>query len=567
MDIAPANTGTPMLQGATDAGTAGPAPPNDPAVEDAARGLLMAAERLVRERAPDAPEGFATRLFSGAAAEDLVRYEAAELAEIATESWRFLGQRTVGTAKIRIDAFPVNVGRRLKHVSIVEFVNDDMPFLVDSVMATLTERGHEAHFIVHPLFAVERDADGKLAGLLSDATTSASGGTAVRESVIQVHIDRIDDAAVKNTLIAALGDVLLDVRHAVEDWRLMLDEVRQRIASLKDQAPPLPREENSEGIAFLEWLAEDNFIFLGIRAYDLHEDARRLVPVAGSSLGVLRQRERDTSDGGIDLSPRTLAALREPELLIITKTTSRSRVHRRVAMDQVVIKRFDDEGRVSGSFQIVGLFTSPAYFRSARNIPYLRRKIAAVISRAGFSPVSHSGKAFANVIETYPRDELFQIDEDTLYRFALTILQLNERPRVRVLPRRDTFERFVSALVYVPREGYGSGARTLIGDLLGRAYDGRVASYTPFFPEGPIVRVHFIITRRSGELAHPARAYLEAAVSRLVQSWADALLEALGAAHELDQGTGAVHTLCRGVFGNLSRRLHVRGCGERHCGD
>ena len=171
----------------------------------------------------------------------------------------------------------------------------------------------------------------------------------------------------------------------------------------------------------------------------------------------------------------------------------RSRVHRRVYMDYVGVKRFDRDGKLIGEFRIVGLFTSTAYTRSMRTIPYLRRKVDAVLTRAGFDPDGHSGKALVNVLENYPRDELFQIDEDTLYQFALAILQLDERPRVRVLPRRDRFDRFVSVLVYVPRERYDSGVRKAIGDYLADVYQGHVSAFYPFFPEGPLVRVHFII--------------------------------------------------------------------------
>src|SRR4029078_767296 len=173
-----------------------------------------------------------------------------------------------------------------------------------------------------------------------------------------------------------------------------------------------------------------------------------------------------------------------------------SRVHRRVYLDYVGVKRFDSSGNLVGEHRIIGLFTSTAYNRTSHNIPYLRRKIAAVEERAGFDPASHSGKALANVLEHYPRDELFQIDEDLLYQFALSILQLDERPRVRVLSRRDRFDRFVSVLVYIPRDRFHSGVRQAIGDYLAKVYQGHVSAFYPFFPEGPLVRVHFIIGRR-----------------------------------------------------------------------
>src|ERR1700741_1450666 len=230
------------------------------------------------------------------------------------------------------------------------------------------------------------------------------------------------------------------------------------------------------------------------------------------------------------------AVLQQPTLLIVTKSAVRSRVHRRVYMDYVGVKRFDRRGKLVGEFRIVGLFTSTAYTRSMRSIPYLRRKVDAVMRRAGFDPDGHSGKALVNVLENYPRDELFQLDEDPLYPFALAVLQLDERPRVRVLPRRDRFDRFVSILVYVPRERYGSAARKAIGDYLANAYQGRVSAFHPFFPEGQLVRVHFIIALAPGEAANPDRASLERAVEAIVRTWVDELGEELARNYDALRG-------------------------------
>src|SRR6476660_3564144 len=230
------------------------------------------------------------------------------------------------------------------------------------------------------------------------------------------------------------------------------------------------------------------------------------------------------------------ALLKQPTLLIVTKSSGRSRVHRRVYMDYVGVKRFDRDGRLVGEFRIVGLFTSTAYTRSTRSIPYLLRKVDAVLARAGFDPDGHSGKALVNVLENYPRDELFQLDEDTLYQFALAVLQLDERPRVRVLPRGDRFDRFVSILVYVPRERYGSGVRKAIGDYLADAFKGRVSAFQPFFPEGQLVRVHFIIALSPGEAANPDRASLERAVEAIVRTWVDELGEELARNYDALRG-------------------------------
>ncbi len=230
-----------------------------------------------------------------------------------------------------------------------------------------------------------------------------------------------------------------------------------------------------------------------------------LEPDFDSALGIMRLPELRVLKRGKDLleyTPEIMAFLKEPRLLIIAKANIHARVHRRVYLDYIGIKRFDASGNLVGEQRIVGLFTSTAYTRTAHSIPYLRRKIAGVEARAGFVANSHSGKALTNVLEHFPRDELFQIDEDTLYHFALAIMQLDERPRVRVLARRDRFDRFVSVLVFVPRDRYDSDLRAKIGDYLSRAFIGHVSAFYPFFPEGPLVRVHFIIGRSGGQRRH-----------------------------------------------------------------
>ena len=219
--------------------------------------------------------------------------------------------------------------------------------------------------------------------------------------------------------------------------------------------------------------------------------------------------------------------------------------------------------RLTGEFRIVGLFTSTAYTRSARTIPYLRRKVDAVLRRAGFDPDGHSGKALVNVLESYPRDELFQIDEDTLYRFALAILQLDERPRVRVLARRDRFDRFVSVLVYVPRERYDSDVRKAIGDYLAEVFKGRVSAFYPSFPEGPLVRVHFIIGRDGRRDAEPgSRRRWSRRSARSCGPGRTRSPRRLAKAHEPDRGAGAVRALSRRVLRGLSRGLFAGRCGR-----
>jgi glutamate dehydrogenase len=494
--------------------------------ERAEAALIAAASKILRSDNREVPEDFVAALFAHAVPEDLLRYDPRQLAELAADAWSLLAVRKPGVPKIRLNAPDLAGHERLRADSVLEIVNDDMPFLVDSVLAELAEREIDVRFVVHPVLTVVRDDVGRLTAF--KGTKPAAG--ALRESVIYVHIERIEEEARRAEIVEAIERVLADVRVCVHDWRAMIARVGDVIAGLKADPPPLPAAEVEEAVAFLEWLADDNFTFLGVRDYRFTDAEEALEPVFESGLGILRSRDLRVLrrwNEPLVITPQMRALLQQPTLLIVTKSAVRSRVHRRVYMDYVGVKRFDQRGKLVGEFRIVGLFTSTAYTRSTRSIPYLRRKVDAVMRRAGFDPDSHSGKALVNVLENYPRDELFQLDEDTLYQFALAVLQLDERPRVRVLPRRDRFDRFVSILVYVPRERYGSGVRKAIGDYLAEAYKGRVSAFHPFFPEGQLVRVHFIIALSPGEAANPDRASLERGVEAIVRTWVDELGEEL----------------------------------------
>ncbi len=494
-----------------------------PADEGASQPLIAEAAALAAGRWRDFPSDFFAALYGHAPPDDLERYRPEELAAIGEEAWTFLAERKPGAAKIAFVPARLTPG-----VFVLDVLNDDMPFLVDSVLSELSERGLDIRLLVHPVLTVERDEAARLT-----AFRSIRKGEGRRESFIHIHVQGMEDAAQRAEIVHALEDVLTDVRVSVQDWRPMLARLQQVAADLKTTPPPLPADEVAEAIQFLQWIAADNFTLLGARDYAYTDSEHALEPQFETGLGLLRSHEMRLLRRGnqlVTITPEIREFLKEPKLLIMTKAAVRSRVHRRVHLDYIAVKRFDPDGNLIGECVFCGLLTSTAYTRSVRAIPYLRRKIDAIISRAGFDPSSHSGKALVNVLEHYPRDELFQIDEETLYQFALAILQLDERPRVRVLPRRDRFDRFVSILVYIPRERYDSQIRSRIGEYLAATFKGRVRAFYPFFPEGPMVRVHFIIGRYEGETSSVDRAVLDRAVEAIVRNWTDGFEEALAAA-------------------------------------
>lgn len=498
--------------------------------ETAAHDLLRAAQAFLAQTAKKdgVPADFAERLFGHVIFEDLAPFAPADIADLSREAWSFLRVRKGGVPKIRLEDAPAGVAGAagpLASVSVLEVINDDMPFLVDSVMAELARQGAMVRLVAHPVLALERGGDNEIS-----AYGLAVSPTAKRESFIHIHIDRIDNPVRRTEIVQGLEQVLADVRLAVADWRPMMTRVGEVLADMKVNPPPLPVDEVAEAVQFLEWLVGNNFTFLGVRDYVFTDTDDTLKPDYDTGLGLLRNRDVEVlrrGDDYVTITPELRKFFRAPTPLIVTKSAARSRVHRHTYMDYIGVKRFDERGMLVGEFRIVGLFTSTAYTSSTASIPYVRRKVAHVVGRAGFDPNGHLGKALASVLENYPRDELFQIDEDTLYRFAIAVLQLDGRPRVRVLARRDEFDRFVSVLVFVPRDRYDSDVRIAIGDYLAGAYKGHVSAYYPHFPEGPNVRVHFIIGRRGGVTPDPDRTALERDIEGIVRSWSDAFSEAL----------------------------------------
>src|SRR6478609_7872571 len=486
---------------------------------------------LIREAAGSVqpgrtPRSFAELLFGYTNVEDLAKYDASSLAFLAGQAWEHVRQRTAGNADIRVVNPTMPDGRE---ISVLEVLNDNMPFLFDSTMAELAEQGIEVTLVAHPIIAVERDEPGKLLGFYGE--TLAEGAKGERESLIHLQIARLDADADRQKLIEGLSKTLNDVRACVADWQAMRARVEHAIKSFNTNPPPLPIDEIAEATQFLQWLCADNFTFLGLREYRFSSDTDASDEIsAGQGLGILCDPDVKVLRRGTEMvvmTPEIREFMREPTVLIVIKANVNSRVHRRVRMDYVGIKLYTPDGRLEGELRLVGLFTSGAYTRSARQIPYVRHKVAQVLERAGFDPASHSGKAVQHILEEYPRDELFQVDAETLYNFVMEVLTLYERPRVRVLARADKFDRFVSILVFIPREKYDTGVRTRVGTFLAQVYKGRLSASYASFPEGSLARVHYIIGRYEGETPVIARDRLESEISAIAATWGDKLKAAL----------------------------------------
>ncbi|SCY19661.1 NAD-glutamate dehydrogenase [Microvirga guangxiensis] len=483
------------------------------------------------------PPTFVRDLYGRVPPEDLAAYSPAALAELAAAAYEHLKSPRIGGGEdIRLIDLEIEREGRRREVTVLEIVNDNMPFLLDSTLAELVDQGYEPYLVAHPILAVERDADGSLVRLMGEATGTGRHGVK-RESFIHVHLPRIDDPETRNRLIDAMRRVHKDVSLAVHDWPGMRARVTELVQNYRLNPPPLPDDEVREAIAFLDWIARDNFTFLGLREYRLPKGDAAADPVEGSGLGLLRDPNVRVLRRGRELvamTPEIRAFLEKPQALIITKANVKSRVHRRAHLDYVGIKLFDADGRLKGELRIVGLFTASAYTNTTAEVPYLRHKVAKVVGRAGFDPSSYASRALLNVLESYPRDELFQIDEETLYHFAIDIMNLSERPRVRALARADEFDRFVSVLVFVPKDRYDTSVRQRIGQFLAGIFEGRVSASYPAYPEGPLARTHYIIGRDEGHTPQVSQDTLEKGISAIVRTWGDSLRD------QLDETIGGV---------------------------
>ncbi len=462
------------------------------------------------------------------AAEDLVGRDPAQVRAVAMSQRALAAGRPQGKALVRVFT-PADEGAGRTVPTVVEVITDDMPFLVDSVTAELSREGHSIQSVVHPQLIVCRDIAGTLLDVCPVEGIDAEG--ALVESWMHVEIDRVDDASAKE-ITESLHSVLRDVREAVEDWQKMRERATALAADLRDAAAAgIAADEVNEARELLTWLAADHFTFLGYREYSLAVedgfDVLRAVP--GSGLGILRSDQPFRPDTG-RLSPEVVAHAREKRLLVLAKANSRSTVHRPAYLDYVGIKTFDASGNVNGERRFLGLFTSIAYTQSAEQIPVLRRKVAQVLERSGLSPTSHSGKDLGELLETYPRDELFQIPVETLTPIALSILHLRERRQLRLYLRQDDYGRFMSCLVYLPRDRYTTAVRLRLAEILRAAYDGESVDYTARVSESVLARLHFVVRVAQGRTIVPVDpARLEARLADATRSWNDVLTEALTA--------------------------------------
>jgi glutamate dehydrogenase len=500
--------------------------------EDALGGLAAElAKRLPAGEAAGAAD-LLRRSYANTPAEDLIEAGVDAVVGPIVSLWKLGQQRQPGKVNIRVyNPTRERDGWSSPHTAIA-VVNDDMPFLLDSTQSELQRQGRAIHAVLHPVLGVERDSGGALERLVPR-------GQGAGESWMHFEVDReTGGEAGMAALAARLLDVLAKVRVVVEDWQPMVKKALEVEAELRRNPPPLPPDEVEEAAEFLRWLVDGHFTFLGYRRYRLGraEDGSPLRIPDGPGLGIHRDVVASEERQGARLPDYLDSWLRPSELLIVNKASTKAEVHRPVHIDSIGVRRFDAQGNVVAEDRFSGIFTTTVYGSSAASIPLLRRKLRRTVERANFSPGSHDDKGLAHVVESYPRDELFQISEDDLFRIAMGILQLSQRQRVALFVRRDELERFISALVFVPRDRYSSELREKLGKVLAQELGGPVVAVYTQVGDAALARVQYILVTTPGQVPQPDIRQVEAKLATAARTWREELGDQLVAARGEEEG-------------------------------
>ncbi|MFJ9729549.1 NAD-glutamate dehydrogenase domain-containing protein [Streptomyces sp. NPDC101209] len=487
----------------------------------------------------DAVLAFLQLYYLRTAPEDLTVRDPVDVFGAALSHYRLAEKRPQGTVNVRAHTPTVEEkGWSCTH-SVVEVVTDDMPFLIDSVINELARQAHGIHIVIHPQIVVRRDVTGKLIEVLTGTPGGGLPHGVHSESWIHVEIDRETDRGDLKEIVSGLLRVLSDVREAVEDSEKMRDAALRIADGLPAEpvATELRGQEVEETCELLYWLAADHFTFIGYREYQLREDDS-LVLVAGTGLGILRFDLPESSGHLVSpaferLPADARAKARDHNLLVLTKANSRATVYRPSYLDYIGVKKFDEQGNVVGERRFLGLFSSAAYTESVLRVPVIRRKVGELMARAGFSPSSHDGRNLLQILETYPRDELFQTPVPHLESIVTSVLHLQMRRRLQLYLRQDVYGRYFSALVYLPRDRYTTEIRLRFIDILKEELGGSIVDFTVWNTESVLSRVHFTVRVPPGtelpQLSDMDKDRIETRLVEATRLWADGFAEALDA--------------------------------------
>lgn len=469
-------------------------------------------------------ETFAKRYYASAPLGDLNARSLDDLLGALLSHWSFIYNRKPGDSKVRVFNPTLETDNWQSQHTIIEVSHDDLPFLVDSIRMEINRNDFQVHFAIHfGGLKVKRNSENNIVEILPIGAIEPGSSS---EAPIYFEIDRQTDQKVMDTLRDNILRILADVRLSVIDWHKMVERVEESLVELEQNPPALDQAEISESKDFLRWLINNNFTFLGCRDYKLigNDKNRALQMVPGSGLGVLCEDSQSfASRSYADLPPQARKLALSKNILIIAKTNTKSTVHRATYTDYIGVKRFNQQGELIGERRFIGLYTSTAYHSSPRHIPFLRHKVAKIVHELHFPPDSHSGKEVVHILETLPRDDLFQATHEELLNLTIGILQLQERKQIRLFVRKDSYGRYYSCLVYVPREIFNTDLGLAMQEVLMQSFDGVESTFTTLFSDSALARIHYIIRVNPKTSIEYNTDSIEQRLIEVARSWSDEL--------------------------------------------
>ncbi len=481
-------------------------------------------KQIPKEKTDSNTLTFVSHYYADVPPEDLLEQDPAALAQIALDHLEFGKKREIGTPLVRV-YYPESPEHKpdVSHI-ILEIVTDDMPFLVDSVGIEINRQGLIIALTIHPLIKVRRDKN----GVLQEVVEKSKSSKLVAESYLRMEIETESMTEDLMELQTEIHRVLRDVAFTVKDWQAICRQI-EKVKKKVDDVSAVEEDEKEETKAFLDWLVDEHFIFLGYREYNLVEKNGQdiLETVKDSGLGILRQNRDSVSKSFSILPPQVRSYARQPNLLTLTKGNAIATVHRSTHIDYVGVKKFDANGNVTGEFRFLGLYTSGVYLDDPYEIPVVRKKLRQVTQRSGLQVGSHSEKALQTILRNYHRSELFQISTDLLYEISMGILHSQDRQQTRLFVRPDAFGRYYSCLVFVPRERYTTELRVRLQQILLEAFSGTSSEFTIQLGASILARIHFWIRT---DPSRPKNVDLDALENRLVEAsrtWHEQLFRAL----------------------------------------
>lgn len=464
---------------------------------------------------------FLANYYLGVSAQDLENISELDLYGALISHWQFMAQRMPGEIKVKV--YNPNLedhGWQSSH-TIIEIICDDQPFLIESIRMALNRMDRNIHILIQTSgIFIKRNSEGRLLNTYHNDKSDT-----IREAPIYIEIDNQSDASSLEKIQNRIINVIEDVYAMVKDWRAMRNKMQSVITELNNL-----EQDSNEIIEFLRWIVGNNFTFLGYAEYKLKKSGKlsTLDLIDSTALGILASSKNVKYSREISkMSPEAQKIYLSNQVMLIGKTDNLSTVHRPARTDFISIKIFDSKGKITGEHRFVGLYTSSAYSINTSQIPYVRDKVSKVKQMSRFLPDSHDGKALNHIIENLPRDDLFHATAEEIYNISIGILHLQERTKIRMFIRKDTFGRYYSCIVFVPREIFNSKLRQKMQHILMKYLDGRGIDFDTKFSESILARIHFIIRVDPLKNLDINPELIEEKLVECARTWSDNLKDAL----------------------------------------